>query len=824
MNKFRNVSMIKGAIIILVVSQLLTLFLAIASFDDVYRESLISEFQVVTGEIKEEIERGINLGRPIDRFTGLEDILKRGLYRKENLSNMFVTSVEGRVLGATQQEAESTILDIGHVDNLDIYKDNQYNIIEYKNHYYIVVPLLHNDDNLVGFLISQFNKNIITERIVEILLNNLVYFVWILIGAACLIVVFLTLIDNFSSEKDNNLKRFFNIERKKILAILAVLLIAQSYYTYLNYNYFKSAYTEVIESKISSLSWNMKENIETLMDLGLSIDSLKNMENVLGISIADFKECKDVFVTDKEGEILYRADYKGSRSIVEGNLLEEDRQSDFFKIKDEFKEYINEIRDSDGILKGYLVYIPDLKLQESQLSDMLQDSVTIILVSLLFAFEMLMFLTLIARRKRALIDGSDEKEFDDDSGFKIIRLAAFTFFLGDLFSMSFLPLFTKNLYSENPVNLLGLSQEAIVSLPISAYMVGVTIIIPVVGFISKKISVKNMFYACISISIIGSLFSALSVNVPMLIVFRFLAGIGYGGTIINSIDFIIQNTREKYRATGFGNWSAGYAAASICALPISSVIVSKFGYRVGLMLSVATGIAFAIIVYHYVKDKKRPVDDIDDTRNFKESLIDLFVIFKDRNIALCLFLSSIPLQICLVGVYQFFFPLYMNSINISQGNIGRLMSIFGIISLMTPLVAKISDKINNNKIFLICGNMIIGASFLLYLTGGSVLIVAISIAAIGLGSTFVDAVREAYLISIDKSREIGETKMISIYCTYEKFATVLAPVFIGMLMASFNPTMVIAYMGIVLIFCILMFAVFTHGKTSKVNKEESREA
>ena len=76
MNKSKSYKRIRNAIIaaviVLLVAQALNAILAISSFEETYRNTLISNFRIIARDLKREIEDGVNFGKPISLFSGMD--------------------------------------------------------------------------------------------------------------------------------------------------------------------------------------------------------------------------------------------------------------------------------------------------------------------------------------------------------------------------------------------------------------------------------------------------------------------------------------------------------------------------------------------------------------------------------------------------------------------------------------------------------------------------------------------------------------------------------------------------------------------------------
>ena len=381
-------------------------------------------------------------------------------------------------------------------------------------------------------------------------------------------------------------------------------------------------------------------------------------------------------------------------------------------------------------------------------------------------------------------------------------ITSFLFFFATLIPLSFLPIFIKEVYQISQSGFMGLSEGTMLSLPISSYMIGAAVIIPIIGFVSNKFSIRGIFLLSLTLFGGGTLISAFSNNMVQLIAARFIAGLGYGAGVINSTNLIVRFTDTGNRTTGFGNWAGGFAAASICAISIGGIIVNRLGYRMGFFVATAFAVLLWLFVFSFLKVEERR----SAPRKQKIGLRSFFYLFRNRTLVANLIFSTVPIQLAYIGLFQYVFPLYMNTMNISQSNIARILTVYGLISLATPLISRASDRIQKNKLFIIIGNLITGVFLLGFFLYENILLMILVIVVMGIGSMLVDAVNEAFIISSKEAREIGETKLLSIYTTYEKIIAVVVPVISGILITAVGFSSSIGVIGVITVGGAILFA------------------
>ncbi len=801
MNKgIRNA--IIAAVIVLLVAQILNAILAISSFEETYRKTLISNFRIIARDLKRQIETGVNFGKPISLFSGMDTIFSNIMIENENIEELYVTLPDRKIIYSTDPGT------VGHMlgsDDFPVFVENpdqeQLYLSEvslYRGAYFISLPVYYNQQSWVGTVHLQFSTSVISDKVNTIIKDNLFYFSIILISALIVMVILQIIIGMLHKEKGLKLKF------KNTVVIVLILLISQLLFAYMNNNYFRNAYIRIFNTNVDTLSKAIKNDTEYILDWGVPIDRMKKAEKIIVGRLKNNPQAVEITITNPTGKALYRAHLANGDTFQASSILE----SSAVNIKDYQVELTStEVKriiplESKGVLKGYLAVFINTKLIQDQLNDILFDALTVIVVALIFSIELLRILSIMLPAEETRKEQAGLLSTDGEKNLQIIRITSFLFFFAALIPLSFLPIFIKEVFEISHFSLMNLSKETILSLPISSYMIGAAVIIPIVGFISNRLSLRNIFLMSLALFSGGTLLSAFSNNMIILIIARLIAGLGYGAGIINSTNLIVRLTDSSTRTTGFGSWSGGFAAASISAISIGGVLVNRLGYRMGFFVSTVFAILLGLFVLSYLKVKERRAI----RRIERIGLKSFLQIFRNRILLANLLFSTIPIQLAFIGLFQYVFPLYMNAMEISQSNIARILTIYGLIALITPLVSRASDKIKNNKLFIIIGNLITGVFLLGFFLYENILLLILTIVAMGLGSMIVDAVNEAFIISTKEAKEIGETKLMSIYITYEKMIAIAVPIIAGVLITSLGFSSSIGFIGVFTVFGSIIFA------------------
>ncbi len=147
---------------------------------------------------------------------------------------------------------------------------------------------------------------------------------------------------------------------------------------------------------------------------------------------------------------------------------------------------------------------------------------------------------------------------------------------------------------------------------VTAYLLALTITVPVYGKLLDVYGARRLFLVAISLFLLGSGLCAAAGSMNQLIVFRALQGVGGGGLVPLAMSTIATMIPPRGRGRYYGLAGATFAAASIGGLPLGGVIVDGPGWRWIFLLNLPIGaLALAVAAVTMpgpLRRARRPVD------------------------------------------------------------------------------------------------------------------------------------------------------------------------------------------------------------------------
>jgi EmrB/QacA subfamily drug resistance transporter len=130
---------------------------------------------------------------------------------------------------------------------------------------------------------------------------------------------------------------------------------------------------------------------------------------------------------------------------------------------------------------------------------------------------------------------------------------------------------------------------------VTAYLLALTITVPLYGKLLDVYGARRLFVAAISLFLLGSALCATAGTMTELVAWRALQGVGGGGLVPLAMSTIATMIPPRNRGRYYGLAGATFAAASIGGLPLGGVIVDGPGWRWIFILNLPIG-AVALLV------------------------------------------------------------------------------------------------------------------------------------------------------------------------------------------------------------------------------------
>ncbi|MCP4690649.1 MAG: MFS transporter, partial [Desulfobacterales bacterium] len=395
--------------------------------------------------------------------------------------------------------------------------------------------------------------------------------------------------------------------------------------------------------------------------------------------------------------------------------------------------------------------------------------------------------------------------------YSLIRPDAFIFCFAIDLSVSFLPLYSKELYT--PV--WGLSRDFVIGLPISSTMICACIAFITAGTWIDKYGWRKCHFRGVLFAGVGLFLSGIARTSTGFILYQGVIGFGYGLAFISYMAFVYAATNRRQQTIGFSVMSAGMFSGSICGGAVGGMLAERIEYSSVFFVGTAlVGLALvfpSLFMRVNVRKKSKPPEK--STPRISATLLLRFCL--NRNIFSLLLMLSIPSAVVFVGFLYYFSPVYLDRLGVSEADIARILMINGIgLIYLAPLISPIIDRSRSKKKFIVLSGLLSAFAIMIFSLIEGVVAVVISIAIISLAAAFGNSTRTVYALQQKAALDLGSGLSMSIYRAVDRIGWVLGPMVIGFILALGNIRLGLTIMGVVCLGFTLLFLI--------VSKEETR--
>ncbi|MCP3890184.1 MAG: MFS transporter [Desulfobulbaceae bacterium] len=785
-----------------------------ASLDKLYIDSMMSKYRVSAKDLQRKIELGLRYGKTMANYHGLDKlaqktslniqhtIIQEGLFSK-NLSTtitkvdigLAVTSTDGEILfnDNTWQNLPNPVFGNTAQTGKGSGQSSYYKV---NNSYVTKIEIKDPKGAVAGLILLSFDERKINTFIKSLFEQKIRLIAMIASVAGTALILFIYLLTTSRQMSQGWPKRKISFVIFLIIGSAQVITCGLFTRDYNNY------FFQVNKENATTINTLLGHDIEHLLSHEVKLDHLVGFEIYLKNIISAVPEIKDITYFDRSHQPLYRAtkeqvtDFKRSKSAYDQwvEALSPPKNPEF--------NAITEICD-DGENCGYFSINVSKDILSGKVIDIALDSLTIIIISILFFVELLI---LTSNYFEMHIKGGERNV---PIHYGVMRPAAFLFLFGIDISMSFLPLHMENLYEP----LLGFSKDTVMGLPISVEFLFVGISILISGVWLDRKGWHPPFITGLFLAIGGILYSWFAPNAMHFVLSRAVVGLGYGLSLMASQGFVIAYSDKKSKAQGLAHLFAGIYAGSICGNATGAIMAEWLGYNAVFL----AGAVIIILVMGYTiifmrqgmqKPYRPPMDHTQPDPAPKSRLVFNFI--TNRSMLGLILFSSLPAAIVVIGFLNYYSPIYLKRIGASQSTIGQILMLYGICLIyFGPFISRYVDASRNKKIYIFIGCLLGGFSLLTFQFFEGLTAAVLAVLLLGLSSSLVLASQSAFALNLNVTHELGEGKAIAIFRSTSRIGQMLGPIVFSAVIVATNTKAGITWLGVAYLISAILFIVTT---------------
>jgi len=768
-------------LLLLLCAQIFCGVLSVSSFEKVYVDSLTGIYLIPARTIQRSIENGLRLGKSLEHFYGLERLLKAVKVKAHDLSGTIVVNSEGKIIaqvinpGVGVPPLNFSLARKSGSDEAFVRK-------KYQEYFWIFVPLHYKGKKIVGIAGVSFPVSIVNKKLKYFVKIHLIL-LGVIFGAGVLLFSVIYSLTEKSFEIDLSSGQTL---KKHLIHTLLLFMIVQCAYAGFSMWQFKKLYMEISRDKALRLGHDVQADVENLLDKGISLRKMRNMDKWIGYLLEAAPEVDHIAVIDASLNLLYVA---GNTKHFNG--FEKAPVSSEFEIRLPLT--------GQNQLRGLLIIHLSRDRLHKVLWALILDIITVIGISFLFVFELLVLYKVVLFKKFIGIADLPAKLPS------WLRPLAFIFMFATDLPLSFIPLQMKKLYQP----LWDLPKELVLGLPISAEMSMAGIAVLISGILIDRIGWRFPCLLGFAIVALGNILSGRSMTPLEFILARAVVGIGYGLSWMSFQGYVFTHLPQDKQGQGIAQVTAGVIAGSLCGAAVGGILAERIGFApvfYASTLCITMAIITLAVFYHdtyFTKVSQKTGE------NNKEEVGSLWAFFKDPSMLGLGLFFSFPTAICTVGFLYYAIPLYLNALKVSQSTIGRTLMLYGVCLIyFGPLLGRYVDKLKDKGPFLMLSGLIGGGALALFYWWQGLLVAVIAVFLFGLATSIGYSAEAAYATSLPVVRKIGINRSMALLRTLQRSGQVIGPIMVGALSAvtGGNTDLGIVIIGWGYLFFILLFA------------------
>ena len=147
----------------------------------------------------------------------------------------------------------------------------------------------------------------------------------------------------------------------------------------------------------------------------------------------------------------------------------------------------------------------------------------------------------------------------------------------------------------------------VMSWVITLYMLPYVAVMPLYGTLGDDLGIHRMLFVSMGLFLSGTLVNALSLSLPLLLLGRFIQGLGAGGIPPLAIAMITRIFSVETRGHALGQWNSIGPVAAVTGALLGGVIIDAVGWRVTFVVPLLAGVAAVTMAVLTVRSTGHPV-------------------------------------------------------------------------------------------------------------------------------------------------------------------------------------------------------------------------
>lgn len=727
-------------------------FLNLTALKRVDAEATVSEVTAIGGKWADRLQVAVRYGKPIEKFSGLDDLLDDVRQDIPLAGQAAVVDRRGQVLGSRGEEAAVPVVGA----------DQGGQVVERvtAGRRWVLFPIRDAGGAVVAHLGVALPEEAHTAEI-----GRTVQAMVAAAAAATILGVLVTLGLGFVSAR-GRAADYVRLKRMRVAGI-AVVVLAQAGFAAYAIGEFRSAVENAAARQGERLAASVANDLDQLINKGIALRFMGRIEDNFARLIDQVPLIGGAALVGPDGTRIAVAGVTGPDA---GPVVTRD---------------LTTVAGSGGRPAGRI----EMTLSGTAIADSVQsrvlDAVTLALVSAMIVGEGLIFV-FAAVRGRTGAGGIADSRF--------ARPMAFLFLLAWSLPLSFVPLAMRLLAAGNG----GETSDIMMAAPVSAEMMCALVTALIAGPMADRrgwqVPVLTGFGLCVLANLVSLVVMATQTHPAAFIAARALGGLGYGFAWMGIQSHLYATTLPERRASATAGLIAGIFVGQMCGTAIGAMLAEQLGYA-NVFLVAALFMVMPLIVALVAVSVGREPATVAESKPAAAAPVPAEAgggwrgLFTDRTFMLVLICSVIPFSIAQVGLLNFAVPVYLAEQGINQSDIGRVLMVNGLaVILLGPLFGRLTDRVTDKRPFIVAGALAAAAALVVASIGGNLMALVAAVFLIGVSGSIAGGAQSAHGLQGEGVARAGIGRAVSMKRSADKFGQMLGPLIVGGLFAVVGTT------------------------------------
>jgi MFS transporter, YNFM family, putative membrane transport protein len=256
-------------------------------------------------------------------------------------------------------------------------------------------------------------------------------------------------------------------------------------------------------------------------------------------------------------------------------------------------------------------------------------------------------------------------------------------FLGLYVTQPLLPEFQKIFHAS----------ELLVSLTISASVLGVAITSPVAGLLSDAVGRKKIIvFAMLCLAFFTAL-AATSSNLRQLVIWRFFQGLFLAGIPSATMAYISEESSVRLVGSTMATYITGGVIGGFAGRLIAGFSVVHYGWRFSFIILGAITLAGALIIWSFLPDSRKFVRQ----RNLFQALFPMLKHFRNKQL-LATYAVGFNVLFCLVAAFTYAnFYLADRPFFLGPKHLASIFAVYLVGAVITLPAGRVMDRVGQRK-------------------------------------------------------------------------------------------------------------------------------